>query len=89
MTVTELQKRVVQLEQSKTRPDKMVQALDCCTDEELDVLEEFVALRESGFADEEICEMMAEEKYQILVQANSHLHKRYEELLLKDHGSSH
>jgi len=39
-------------------------------------------LRESGFADEDICQnMFSEEKYGILVQATKHLQARYGDLM--------
>lgn len=82
MTLKDLEKKVRQLEVQKKVPNLAIQAMDVLSDEELDVLQEYVEHRDAGFPSDEIQSKMGG-RWQIVMDAEKALNKQYSELLMR------
>ena len=80
MKVSEIQKRLVQLEMRQQHPDPVAACLDCLDDSQLDALREFCLLHDSGFSKDEIPAMMGP-RWAVVVEAEAAMNERYNALL--------
>ena len=79
-----LQKRLDKLEvRPTTEPDIVEFVLPTVTDEDLELLQELSILRESGFDEEQIAEMM-KDRYQDAQEAIAHFQDEYQVALRKE-----
>jgi hypothetical protein len=62
-----------------TEPDIVEMALATLDDADIDLLQEFSSLRESGFKEEQIAEMMAD-RYHKALKAVAHFQKAYQKI---------
>jgi len=79
MIITQLEKRVNQLEQAERHLDPLRACLAVLDDQQLECLLEFSELRDSGF-DGPTIELMMANRFAVVQEAKRLMEKRYQEL---------